>query len=109
MPKSERDGDVHEILVFPLQHELPVSPAEIYFVEETTLPLFQDLVGQSSWVGEPQLEWCANGDARADAGTLRHGKIHYNTVSSGVFLWSGHHGVGAGPVERVDAGWTDDG
>ena len=49
MPKSERDGDVYEMLVFPMKHEegsiqgicseLPVGPAEIHFVEEAALPI----------------------------------------------------------------------
>ena len=69
MTKVKGNGNVQEELVFPLQHEegpiqwvspeLPVGPAEVDIVEESALPVFQDLVGQGSWVGEPELEWGA--------------------------------------------------
>ena len=66
MTKAEGDGDVQEKLVFPLKHEegpiqgvspeLSVSPAAVDLVEEAVLPVLQDLVGQGSLVGEPELE-----------------------------------------------------
>ena len=53
----------------PIQWVCPersVRPSEVDFVEETSLPILQYLVGQGSRFGEPQLE----GDAARRAGSL---------------------------------------
>ena len=67
MSEAERGGNVQVELVLPMEHEegpvqgvspeLSVSPAKVDFVEETSLSILQDLVGQGSGVGEPELEW----------------------------------------------------
>ena len=69
MTEAERYGDVQmEFPVFSVKHEegpiqgvspeLSVSPAEVDFVQETSLPVLEDLVSQGSWTGEPEFEGC---------------------------------------------------
>ena len=68
MTEAERYGDVQVELVFPVEHkerpiqgvipELSVGPAEVDFVEETSLPILQDLVGKGRGVVEPKFEGC---------------------------------------------------
>ena len=66
MTEAERYGHVQVEMVFPIEHkespiqgvslELSVGPAGVDFVEETSLPILQDLVSQGSGVGEPEIE-----------------------------------------------------
>ena len=56
--------------------ELPVSSAEVHFVEQAAPSILQDLVGQGGWIGQPELEGRTvervPGDSGVDTGALGH-------------------------------------
>ena len=72
---------------------LSVSPAEVDFVEEASFTILEDFVSQGCRVGEPELKRSTvqGGlvNARVHAGALRHGEVHNNASSCGVYLGPG--------------------